>query len=96
MAELTVIIPFCNEGDEVLKTCESCLEFAMGPIEFILIDDNSVDGYNYISVAKRNNATLITHSKQLGVSPSRNDGVELCKTPYFLFLDAHMSQTRKG
>jgi glycosyltransferase involved in cell wall biosynthesis len=96
MGELTVIIPFCNEGNEVGLTIQSCLDLAEGPVEFVLINDNSTDGYDYHSVAKKYKATYIEHTKQWGVAPSREDGVAVCKTPYFLLLDAHMCMLNKG
>jgi glycosyltransferase involved in cell wall biosynthesis len=96
MAELTVIIPFCNEGEEVGLTIKSCKEFAKGEVDFLLIDDYSSDNYDYMSVVKEHNCQFIRHNKQLGVSPSRDDGVNLCKSPYFVLLDGHMAMLQQG
>ena len=50
-AQLTVIIPFQNEGYEVEKTVTSVRGTAKD-VKIMLIDDNSNDGYNYKKVAE--------------------------------------------
>lgn len=92
MKQLTVVIAFLNEGDEVKKTLESLRidpHFAE-KCETIIINDGSNDDYDYESVAKAYNAFYVKHETQLGASYSKNEGVELTRTPYFLILDAHM------
>lgn len=90
MNKLTVIIPFLNEGEEVKNTVDSILQHSNNNIEIILINDVSEDDYDYAQLANTSHITYIKNEKRLGVAKSRDLGVELCQTPYFLLLDAHM------
>ena len=47
--QLTVIIPFLNEGDEVVRTVMSVRETAGNSVDIITINDCSTDGYPYRS-----------------------------------------------
>jgi glycosyltransferase involved in cell wall biosynthesis len=87
---LTVIIPFINEREEVENTIESILSHSDKDVEIILINDASDDKFNYQSVAEKYHVTYILNKKREGVAASRDLGVQLCKTDYFLLLDAHM------
>jgi glycosyltransferase involved in cell wall biosynthesis len=87
---LSVIIPFLNEGDEVAHTLKSIRFNSDNNIEIIIINDASTDGYNYQSIAEKYHAIYIVNKKRLGVAASRDKGIQLCTTPYFLLLDAHM------
>jgi glycosyltransferase involved in cell wall biosynthesis len=93
---LTVIIPFLNEGIEVERTVQSIRETAGLSISIILINDCSSDGYDYKAVSERYNCRYVQHSERKGVAGSRDAGVEMCQTPYFLLLDAHMEFYKKG
>jgi glycosyltransferase involved in cell wall biosynthesis len=88
--ELTIIIPFLNEKHEVENTLRSIVENSNGNIEIIIINDASDDGFDYQSIAEKYSVTYIINQERLGVAASRDLGVELCKTPYFLLLDSHM------
>lgn len=88
--ELTLIIPFLNEGEEVYNTVKNLRENSVDNFNIILINDASSDGYNYQSIAQQFDATYIEHSERKGVAFSRDEGVEICSTQYFLLLDAHM------
>lgn len=88
--KLSLIIPFLNEKYEVENTLESIKKHSKGDIEIILINDASNDGFDYSCIAKKYGTKYVENSNRLGVAASRDLGVELCQTPYFLFLDAHM------
>lgn len=90
MKKLTVIIPFLNEGIEVRRTLESMWAHGGEQVEVVLVNDASEDGYDYRQVAKDFGAQYIEHAERCGVSASRDEGVEYCATPFFLFLDGHM------
>lgn len=96
MKKLTLIIPFLNEGDEVRKTVGSMLPTAGTEIDLILVNDASTDGYDYRSIAKNYNAFYIEHTQRKGVATSRDEAIGLCRTPYFLLLDAHMRSYTTG
>lgn len=87
--DITVIIPFQNEGYEIIKTVESVRATTKG-VPIILIDDQSTDNYDYKSIAEKYNCEYIRNEYNLGVAESRNLGVSLCKTNYFVLLDGHM------
>lgn len=90
--ELTLIIPFLNEGEEVANTVRSFLDHGgRGRVEIIVINDCSYDSYPYAKeLSAIPEVTYVLNRKRLGVAASRDKGVSLCRTPYFLLLDAHM------
>lgn len=89
--ELTLIIPFLNEGEEVENTVQSFREFGGDRMEIIVINDCSYDSYPYMErLTAIPGVTYILNRERLGVAGSRDKGVDLCRTPYFLLLDAHM------
>jgi glycosyltransferase involved in cell wall biosynthesis len=94
--KLTIIIPFLNEGEEVGKTVASVLGTATGSPDIILINDGSTDGYDYAAVAAQYGCRYVEHTARQGVSASRDEGVAMAETPYFLLLDAHMAMYGKG
>ena len=87
--ELSCIVSFKNEGDEVRKTVESIR--ATSNSNIILIDDCSDDNYDYKTISDYYGCTYFKNTKQsLGVARARDLGVELCDTEYFVLLDGHM------
>ena len=88
--KLTVIIPFLNEKEEVLRTVQSIRESVGALVDILVINDQSNDGYNYRDELRSYNVTYLYNIERKGVAASRDYGVSLCKTPYFLLLDAHM------
>ncbi|MDR0573594.1 MAG: glycosyltransferase [Tannerella sp.] len=88
--KLTVIITFLNEKEDVKNTIESILEFSDDNVEIIVINDASDDNYDYDKLAVDYNITYVKNKIRLGVAASRDLGVSICKTAYFLLLDAHM------
>lgn len=90
MKELTVIIPFLNERHEVENTLNSLIDHTEEPINIIVINDASDDGYNYDTLKKKFNITYIRNKKRIGIAECRNLGITSMETEYFLLLDAHM------
>lgn len=88
--KLTVIIPFLNEGEEVLNTVKSIRESINDNVDILLINDASDDGYDYEKEVTVWNVEYIKNQTRQGVAASRDLGVDMIKTPYFLLLDAHM------
>lgn len=88
--QLTVIITFKNEGNEVFCTLKSLGEKSLSQYETILINDSSDDGYDYDSLKEKFDCIYIKHNLTKGPAISRQEGIGLCKTKYFLLLDAHM------
>ena len=88
--KVTAIIPFLNEGKEVAHTVESLRKYVGYKIDIIVINDCSTDGYPYKKDLDQYGVYYILNRRRKGVAASRDIGVNLCKTPYFILLDAHM------
>lgn len=88
--DLTCIITSRNEGDEVRKTVESIRKTAPD-VKVIIIDDASDDGYDYAAIANDyNDIRYVRNPEAMGVAKSRDIGVDLTETEYFVLLDGHM------
>lgn len=94
--KLTIIIPFLNEGIEVVRTVESVYHYAKNQVDILIINDASNYLYDYEEMLKPYPVTYIRNEKRLGVAACRDLGVSLIQTPYFLFLDAHMRFYKEG
>lgn len=92
---LTAIIPFRNEGEEVFHTITSIQQNAYNPINIIIINDGSDDGFNYNRLKTMNNVRYIENRVSIGPALSREYGIALCTTDYFILLDAHMRAKTK-
>lgn len=91
MKQLTIIIPFKNEGEQVCKTCESFNQHCNPALfDILCINDCSDDNYDYTDVTRFGNVTLLDNTERLGVAGSRDKGVKRCATKYILFVDGHM------
>jgi glycosyltransferase involved in cell wall biosynthesis len=90
MKKLTIIIPFLNEGIEIEKTVKSIRETADFNVEIILIDDASFDLFDYEKISNKYDARYIKNPLRIGPAQSRDIGVELTETDYFLTVDGHM------
>mgnify|MGYP002858734391 CR=1 FL=1 len=88
--ELTIIIPFLNEGVEVERTVQSILEHTKECVDIILINDGSDDGIDYAAISTKYNTKYLYNKERQGVAKCRDIGVEASETEYFLLLDAHM------
>lgn len=88
--KISVIIPFLNEKEEVENTIRSVLDYSNNDVEIIVINDASDDAFDYDRLATEYDIKYIKNKNRAGVAASRDMGVELSETPYFLLLDAHM------
>ena len=57
---------------------------------FLVINDGSYDGFPYGEQLASCGVHYVLNRTRRGVAASRDLGVRLCRTPYFLLLDAHM------
>lgn len=97
MKEITIIMPFLNEGKEPEKTIESIYETApKSKFDIIVIDDgsNSFPNINDVTqmelCSRFQDVQYVKNKKRIGVDGSRQIGVNLAKTPYIFIIDAHM------
>lgn len=87
--DLTIIMPFKNEKEEVEKTIFSIRSTAKN-VRILLIDDASDDNFNYKDVANFWNCDYIRNKKTLSTAACRDLGVNQIKTKYFIHIDSHM------
>lgn len=87
---LTVVIPFLNEREEVRETVKSIRRHVGMRVDIIVINDQSNDGYDYRGDLRGLGVHYVYNVERRGVAASRDLGVRLCQTPYFLLLDGHM------
>lgn len=88
--KLTAIITFLNEGIELERTVADIRRTVADGVDIIVINDCSFDGYPYGEHLAPYHVHYVVNRHRLGVAASRDLGVRLCRTPYFLLLDAHM------
>lgn len=87
--KLSVLIPFKNERDEVARTCKSVRDTAGDRVDIIVLNDDSDKDYDYKTALAPYNVQYYESDIRLGSSLGKQRCVELCRTPYFLILDAH-------
>lgn len=89
---VSIIIPFVNEKEEVLSTIESIEQYSSEVVyEIILINDASDDEYNYKEIlSNKSKVTYYENKHRIGVAACRDMGILLSHYEVFLFLDAHM------
>ncbi|WP_454879765.1 glycosyltransferase [Sphingobacterium detergens] len=93
--QISIIIPFLNEKEEVENTLISIRKYTNN-IPIILINDASDNDYDYTNLQAKYNTTYIVNKERLGVAKSRDLGISKCSTEYFLLLDAHMRFYENG
>lgn len=91
---LTIIIPLYNKKNYIITTLESILNEITQEIEVIIIDDCSTDGsvdkvekYREKNF-KDKNIKFLKNVKNIGVSATRNKGLDISSGEYIMFLDA--------
>ena len=88
--KVSVIVPVFNAGN-YLETClESLINQTLQNIEIICVDDGSTD--NSISILNKyasiDSRIKIIKQKQLFAGVARNNGMEVARGDYYIFLDA--------
>jgi hypothetical protein len=87
---LVSVVVLNYNGKDVLRSClTSVLASAYRPIEIILVDNNSVDGSELISLPGLNegNFRLVKSSKNLGYSGGNNLGIRATHGEYVVLLN---------
>lgn len=88
--ELTVVIPFYNEGNELGNTIKSIRDTVGNQVDIIAVDDKSDDGYDYEKDLQPYHVRMVHNRERIGAAASKSHGIALARTPYFILLDAHM------
>ena len=90
MAELTVIIPVYNAAAHLAAALESVCAQSFKDWECICVDDGSSDAsFEILSRFAADDARFrIVRQANSGPSVARNHGLELVRSPWFLFMDS--------
>lgn len=88
--ELTIVIPFYNEGEELRATVKSIRETAGYEVDIVVVNDCSDDAYDYQGDLQPYNVRMVENKERIGASASKSYGISFVCTPYFILLDAHM------
>lgn len=92
MIKYSLIIPLYNKEKYIKKTLNSIILQKRKDLEVIIIDDKSTDNsYELVKKIIKNNlenVTLLKNEVNIGVSETRNRGIELVKGEYCIFLDS--------
>lgn len=91
MCMVSVIIPYYNNEETIIRALESVKNQTFKDIEVITIDDGSSDNsFNIVEEWKKNNCINFRNFTQKNGGPSvaRNKGIELAQGKYIAFLDA--------
>ncbi|MFX1476748.1 MAG: glycosyltransferase [Promethearchaeota archaeon] len=87
--KLTILIPFFNEGEEVIHTIESIYATTSPKLfNIIAIDDGS--NIPTLGLEKYKEVTVFRNPERLGVGASRTKAAKLANSPYIFIIDAHM------
>lgn len=88
MSNLSIVMPYLNEKDEVLNTINSIYDTAdIEDFEIIVIDDGSKDVYDFSNYDK---VKYFRNKKRIGVDGSRQKGVKKSSFDNIFIIDAHM------
>ena len=91
MKTIGVIVPNYNSGTYIKKCLDSLLEQEYKVNEIIVVDDCSTDESKKIVkeyTEKNDNIILLENEKNMGVSYSRNRGIENANSEYIMFCDS--------
>lgn len=85
---ISVVIPVYNRQHQIEPCLESVLQQTAKPKEIIVVDDGSTDGTLRILDNYRDEVTIISLGRNMGVSYARNQGIRIASTPWISFLDS--------
>ena len=90
MPSISVIVPVYNAERTLPRCIESILSQSFTDLELLLIDDGSTDGSGGIcdDYAQIDPRIVVVHHCNVGVSATRNRGLELAKGRYVMFCDS--------
>lgn len=85
---VSIILPVYNSAKYLEATLQSIFGQVYRNFELIIIDDNSQDGsIAIIDKIKDERVKVIKHKENVGVSKTRNEGIDNAVGEYILFMD---------
>ncbi|MDD6784482.1 MAG: glycosyltransferase [Prevotellaceae bacterium] len=94
--KLSVVMSFLNEREEVGRTIRSIRETAGNSVDIVVVNDASEQDYDYEGDFRDLNVKYHVNESRVGAAQGKDEAVQLCDTPYFIILDAHMRFYDKG
>lgn len=90
MELISVIIPVYNVEKHIRECLDSVINQTYKNLEIILVENASTDLSGEIcnEYAKKDSRIKVIHKKIKGVSDARNEGLDIAKGKYIMFLDA--------
>lgn len=87
--KITVIVPVYGAENYIRRCIESVIHQTFNDWQLLLIDDGSPDRCGDIcdEYAEKDKRIRVIHQKNIGVSATRNRGLDEVNTEYFYFLD---------
>ncbi len=91
---ISIVLPFCNEKNNLEKAINEISKFAKGRFldyEIILVDDGSTDGSADIAIKSAfadRHIEIITHSKNKGYGTALRSGFKYCSKDIIFFTDS--------
>ena len=88
---VTIVVPLFNEERFIADCIQSVLSQSWENWRCIIVNDASTDNSPRIAqsfAATEGRVTVVTHTRNSGLSASRNTGLRLADTKYVTFLDA--------
>jgi len=90
--EISVIIPFRNEINNLSTLKESILQLALSPLEFIWVNDHSEDiSLSLLENLPNNHLIISLNENESGKKSAIRKGIELAKGSYILTWDADIT-----
>lgn len=86
-ALVSVIIPCYNQAHFLSQAIESVLNQTHKNIEVVVVDDGSDDNTKEVCATFKDKVQFV-HVERVGLSASRNIGVQFCRGDFVVFLDA--------
>ena len=87
--DATIIITCYNYGEFVGEAIDTALNQSLQPKQVIVINDGSTDNSRKVIDGYKNNPLIkIVHKSNKGTVDTRNQGINLAKTYWTVFLDA--------
>lgn len=90
MPKVSVIVPVYNTEQFIKKCVDSLLKQTLEDIEFILVDDGSLDNSAFIcdEYARLDSRVKVIHKENGGLSSARNAALDICEGEYVGFVDS--------
>ena len=87
---VSVIVPVYNTEKYLLQCINSLRKQTLRNIEIIIVDDGSTDGSNNIckALAAEDSRIRLTEQAHKGTAAARNQGIDLARSQYIMFVDS--------